>query len=344
MLALAAALPAAGISARLWRPYEDALGEARCLHLFGTSPEFLRVVESAQACGIRVVLSPQMWHEEDGSCGNPRTWLEKARAAVSKAGQWMFSQSPKWQRDLYGAVDLLLPNSKSEGQQILRRCKLPAGQIRVVPHGVDPHWCKADPEPFRRYAKLREFVLYVGAIEPRNEQLGFLYAMKKENIPVVILGDVALGCDWYMEECRRAAGASVQFMAREGLAESLLASAFTACRCLVVGNHEPAAERVALCAGISGTPLVLFEGGCGNEYFGHQAVYVQADDVQSIRQGVLAAWERKRDKNLADHVQTYFSWKAIAGILREVYGQVLRPREVVQTTANLPSPQENNAP
>ena len=69
--------------------------------------------------------------------------------------------------------------------------------------------------------------------------------------------------------------------------------------------------------------LVLFEGGCGSEYFGQQAVYIRPDDVAGIRRGVQAALDRKRSKNLAEHVCTYFSWKAVARALRDAYGQVV---------------------
>ena len=113
--------------------------------------------------------------------------------------------------------------------------------------------------------------------------------------------------------------------------DALLASAFTACSCLVVGGGVPAGERTALKAGASGTPLVLFEGGgvasaarVASEYFGQQAVYVRPDDVAGIRRGVLAALERKRSKSLADHVCTYFSWSAVARATREAYGRARR--------------------
>jgi hypothetical protein len=37
--------------------------------------------------------------------------------------------------------------------------------------------------------------------------------------------------------------------------------------------------------------------------------------------------DRKRSKNLAEHVCTYFSWKAVARALGDAYGQVWRAAE-----------------
>jgi glycosyltransferase involved in cell wall biosynthesis len=324
LTALSEALPQAGVAARLWRPFEDSLADTRCLHLFGTAAEFLPVVDSARQRGVKVILSPESW--QSGADGGlyPRGWLPKAAAWFKKARRGVFTKIPAWQRELYAAVDLLLPNSNVEAQQIARRFKLCPDRLRVIPHGVDPRWAEADPELFCRHAGMRDFVLYAGAIEPNNQQLGFLWAMKTVEVPLVILGDVAPGCEWYLDECRRVAGSQVRFLPRLSGDDPRMASAYTACGCLVVGSGVAAPERIALAAGASGTPLVLYEGGCGSEYFGQQAVYIRPDDVAGIRRGVQAALDRKRSKNLAEHVCTYFSWRALAKALRDVYGQVWR--------------------
>ena len=48
--------------------------------------------------------------------------------------------------------------------------------------------------------------------------------------------------------------------------------------------------------------------------------------VPGIRGGVLTALERGRNQRLADHVRTYFSWDAVARVMREVYAKILRER------------------
>ena len=199
-------MPQAGITARLWRPFEDSLAEARCLHLFGTAAEFLPVVESARRSGVKVVLSPESWRNDADRGPYPRGRLRKTAAWFAKAGRGVFSRVPVWQRELYAAVDLLLPNSNVEAQRIARRFKLPLDRLRVIPHGVDPHLAEADPELFCQHAGVRDFVLYAGSVEPNNQQLGFLWAMKEfGTFPLVILGDVAPQCQWYLDECRRVA-------------------------------------------------------------------------------------------------------------------------------------------
>ena len=192
----------------------------------------------------------------------------------------------------------------------------------MIPHGVDPCLAAADPELFCRHAGVRDFVLYAGTIEPKNQQLGFLWAMKNIEVPVVILGDVAPRLPVVSGRMPSRGGFAGAVRAADGWNDPLVASAYAACGCLVVGSGVAAPERIALAAGVSGTPLVLFEGGCGSEYFGQQAVYIRPDDVAGIRRGVQAALDRKRSKNLAEHVRTYFSWKAVAGRCGRPIGQV----------------------
>ena len=321
LTALSGALPQAGVAARLWRPFEDSLADSRCLHLFGTAAEFLPVVEFAREIRARSCCRPNPGKSglipapiPAGGCKNQQLGSEDGRG--------FFSRTPAWQRELYAAVDLLLPNSNSEAQQIARRFKLPPDRLRVIPHGVDPRLAEADPEIFRRHAGMRDFVLYAGTIEPNNQQLGFLWAMKNVDEPLIILGDVAPQCDWYLDECRWVAGPRVQFLPRLAANDPKLASA---CGLWMSGRGKRRCRTGANCSGgrPSGTPLVLYEGGCGSEYFGQQAVYVRPDDVVGIRGGVQAALDRKTSRNLAEHVCTYFSWKAVARTLRDAYGQVL---------------------
>jgi glycosyltransferase involved in cell wall biosynthesis len=333
MLTLARELPNVGVAARLWRPWEDPLTEASCLHLFGTAEEFRPVVEMARQLHIPVVLSPLAWLPEAGQSADPSGRRPLARKMAAWAGHLGQSVYPRWpspHRQLYQSVDLVLPHSNAEAQQIIRQFRVPGERIRVVPHGADPRLALADPGPFAQRVGERDFVLYVGPIEPRNGQLGFLLAMRDENLPIVFLGGAVAGCEWYEAACRRAAGVPgeagcrVHFAGQIAPGDALRASAYAACGCLVVASGVEAPERIALEGGMSGAPLVLFQDSPADEYFGHQAIYVKPDDLRAVRRGVLAALGRKRSASLAEHIRTYFSWNAMAKITREAYGRVLR--------------------
>jgi glycosyltransferase involved in cell wall biosynthesis len=226
---------------------------------------------------------------------------------------------PSWRRRLYHAVDVLMPNSQAEAEQLVRYFGVSTKRIHVVPNGADGRLAEADPEPFARRVGGRGFVLCPGRIEPRKNQLGLIRAMRASGVPLVILGDPVAGREGYAARCRRAADRHVTFLGRLDHEDPLLASAYAACGCLALTSWFETPGLVALEAGMSGAPLVLPEGGCASEYFGPMAGYVRPNDRAGIRRAVLAALERGRSAELARHVREHFSWTVAAEATRDGY-------------------------
>jgi len=324
MLAMAETLPAVGVRAGLWRPWEDVVLQADCLHLFGSLPEHLPVVELARRQGVPVVLSTIAWFELANCLRQPGPLSRRLAACGKFVARTVCPRLPSWRRRLYGQVDLLLPNSNAEAAQLVDYFGVDQKRIHVIPNAADPRFAAADPEPFAELVGARDFVLCAGRIEPRKNQLGLLLAMHDTDVPVVVLGDVVPGYEWYLKQCLKAANARVKFVPRIGHHDPLLASAYAACGCLALTSWFETPGLVALEAGMSGVPLVLPEGGCAREYFGWQAAYVQPHDLPGIRRAVLEALSRGRSESLARHVQTYFSWETTATITRDAYEKVLR--------------------
>ncbi len=322
MTALGRALPSVGVDARRWRPWEQRLAGAGCLHLFGSLPEHLPVVEAAHRQGVPVVLSTIAWFDLAGYWREPRPLGKRLGACARFLARTACPRLPSWRRRLYHAVDLLMPNSQAEAEQLVRYFGVPAERIHVVPNGADERFARADPEPFARRVGARGFVLCAGRIEPRKNQLGLVRAMRGSDVPVVVLGDVVPGYEWYADRCRRAADGHVRFLGRLDHDDPLLPSAYAACGCLALVSWFETPGLVALEAGTSGVPLVLPEGGCAREYFGTMAAYVKPNDPAGIRRAVLAAVRRGRSPALARHVRDHFSWTAAARATREGYEKV----------------------
>ena len=323
MLATARALAAAGVDTRMWRPWEDALEAADCLHLFGSEPEHLPLVEAARRKGVPVALSTIAWFALANCLREPRPLPHRLAASARFLARAALPRLPSWRRRLYHTVDLLLPNSNAEAAQLVRYFDVPREKIHITPNGADRRFAAADAEPFVELVGVRNFVLYAGRIEPRKNQLNFLRAMRGADVPIVVLGDAVPGCEWYFDACRRVAGRRVQFLPRLDHDDPRLAAAYAACGCLVLASWFETPGLVALEAAMSGTPLVLPEGGCGKEYFGDHALYVRPGDLRGIRRGVDIALAHGRDESLAEHAGENFSWMAAAQAVREAYEKII---------------------
>ena len=323
MLALARSLRSMGVAARLWRPWEDSFAGVDCLHLFGSLPEHLPVVEAARRHNLPVVLSTIAWFELANCLREPRPWAWRMAACARFVARAACPRLPSWRRRLYQAADLLLPNSNAEAEQLVRYFGVGRERILITPNGADERFAAADPGPFARLVGTRDFVLCAGRIEPRKNQLAFLRAMRGTGVPIVVLGDAVPGHQGYLAKCRRAAGEHVQFVPRIDHDDPLLAGAYAACGCLVLASWFETPGLAALEAATSGAPLVLPEGGCAREYFGPHAAYVKPHDLRGIRREVLAALARGRSTKLAELVRTNFSWNAAAEVTRQAYERIL---------------------
>ena len=204
---------------------------------------------------------------------------------------------------------------------------MPRQRIHVVLNGAEVRFARAMPDAFVEEFGVRDFVLYAGRIEPRKNQLNFLRAMEGTNVPIVILGDVVPGHERYADRCRQAAGPRVWFLDRFEHDDPLLASAYAACRCLVLTSWFETPGLVALEAGMSGAPLVLTSRGCTAEYFGPHAQYVRPNDLRGIRAMVMRAMWGQRSAVLAEHVRRNFSWAAAARATAAAYEELLAQPE-----------------
>jgi glycosyltransferase involved in cell wall biosynthesis len=326
------------VKARLWRPWEESLSEAKCLHLFGSLPEHLPLVEAARRADLPVLLSTITWFDWSAYWREPGNLIHRLRAVAGFAARAACPKLPSWRRTLYQSVDLLLPNSNAEAAQLTRYFQVPSEKLHIVPNGADPRFADADPEPFLKLldrqfsartpkavcSQIAEgrFVLYVGRIEPRKNQLGLLNAMCGTGVPVVLLGDAVPGHDRYWKTCCRAADGSVIFLPRLDHDDPLLKSAYAACGCLALTGWYETPGLVALEAAMTGTPLVLPRGGSAHEYFDRDALYVRPDDLLGIRRAVLEALERPRSKQIAQRVQDNFTWEVAARVTLEAYRRV----------------------
>lgn len=315
-----AALRAAGVDARHWRPWDDSLADdVDLLHFFGSRREFLPLVEAARKQGKRVALSTIAWFDWRNAWREHSGLLSRTCAAARYALRAALPRLPSWRRRLYEAADVLLPNSQAEAEQLIRLFDVPAAKICVVPNGFDARFAHGDPTLFMRRFGLRDFVLCVGRIEPRKNQLGLIRALSGSGHPVVILGDAVPGREAYAEACRAAADENVSFINAIGHDDPLLASAYAACRCLALVGWYETPGLAALEAAATGAPLVLPRGGCAAEYFGPHAEYVMPNDLRRIRDAVTAASARPRSRELAELVAATFTWKQVAAATQAAY-------------------------
>ncbi len=272
--------------------------------------------------GLPVVFSPVLLLPGSG-----------VRAAVGGAA---LSGVPDYEtllvRRLLGLADLVIALSAAEAAC----CERLAGQplpLALVPNPVEATiFAAGDPALFLRYAAARwsidlsrGFVLAVGRIEPRKNQLRLISALAG-GPPLVLLGHEADGD--YAAACHAAAGANIVFAGGLPPESALLASAYGACRVFAHVATAEGAPLVALEAGAAGASLMLSDHAAHREFLGPFARLVPALDVDTMRVTLRDLWDHPppagQRRLQALHLATAHGYLEHAATLARLYSAMMR--------------------
>jgi glycosyltransferase involved in cell wall biosynthesis len=311
-----------GVQVDLFDPWKGKVEEYDILHIFGSVKDCLPLAGVAKTRGVKVATSPVLWsnwrrafHEE----GSVRT---KAGLVARHLTKVLFPAFPSSRRKLLAASDMLFPNSEAEKKLIMRLFSIPASKIRPVPNGVDASFAQADASQFRAQHGSEPFVLCVGRIEPRKNQLNLIRALRGEKRRLVLIGSPVSGSERYFESCRREGEGFTTFIKTIWHGDGMLASAYAACDLFVLPGWFETPGLAALEASLAGARVVVTQEGSTREYFEDKAFYLDPASVADIRRKVRSALESPRRASLKQHVLENFTWEHVAdkyiGLYREL--------------------------
>lgn len=205
-----------------------------------------------------------------------------------------------------GAARVLTVSERSR-RDLVELYGLPAERVVVTPNGVDPAFRPGAPGS-------RDYVLSVGAVQPRKNQLAALAAARAAGLPLVVVGpekDTALAREL------RAAGATLR-----GYVEvEELAALYRGAACLVQASRYEGFGLPVLEAMASGTPVVTVPDEALLEVAGDAAVVAEAP---ALADGIRRALAEREQLSAAGLERARsFTWRAAAERTLAVYREVL---------------------
>ncbi|HBE77404.1 MAG TPA: glycosyltransferase [Firmicutes bacterium] len=299
------------VEAEITSDPEADLAKYDLVHLFNLMPveEIWPLFHNAFRQKKKIVLSPIFW--------NPNEFLSQSDGTAGLKSWWETSMELR-QKLLLG-VDLMLPNSLLELAVLKKHFqRLPAAQIVV--NGVDRLFCHAKPDQFRRKYHGRDFILSVGRICRRKNQLALIKAARALKLPLVLIGPLNDGL--YYQECRRAsAGADVKFF--DCLSQPELSSAYAAARVHALVSWYDTPGLVSLEAALACCAIVTTIRGSAKEYFGNLAYYCNPNSSESIQRALRNAWVAPENLQLKTQVFKNYIWEKTAEQTLRGYRTVL---------------------
>ncbi len=313
-----------GISVKLFDPWKDKLKDYDILHTFGSVKDCLPVMEAARTAGIKNVLSTICWYSWKSAWHTYPEFKPRAVSTLRHAAKTFLPFVPSKRKRMMEISDLLLPNSQTEADQLKSFFGMPESKIITVPNGVDSSFAEAMPENFVTEYGFRDFVLCVGRIEPRKNQLNMVRALSGIQAPVVFIGDYVPHYKAYYDHCRKEAGKNIHFLGP--LPHHTLPSAYAACKTFVLTSWLETPGLAALEAGLAGSNVVITTEGATREYFQDFALYARPENLAEIRAAVEKSLARPKTGLLREHVLKNYLWKNVAQKTLEGYQKICANR------------------
>lgn len=308
--ALAERLPRFGYEAALGHFPDADLTANDIVHVFNVaSPQVsLPVMEAAKASGRHVAFSPifldnrcrLLWQVDlpavfaaDGMDVSARLRAIDDAAELIRATPFShaFELTPGYNAmigHMLDQADRCIFLSEYERQALASATgRAVSGDVILNPVDADL-FARANPQLFADAYGVKDYVLCVGRIEPRKNQLMLAYALRDVDVPIVFAGE-ALDFPDYERLVREIVGDRGHFVGRIPSQSAMLASAYAGAKCFALPSWAEGGPLSALEAGAAGTPLVLSSFSGEHEYFGEFAEYCRPSSEESIKNAILRA-------------------------------------------------------
>ena len=222
-------------------------------------------------------------------------------------------------------ADRVIANSKIECETLSRIFELEREKFATVYNGVDDIFLdRVSPEVFRQYIDIkRPFILNVGNIEPRKNQLQLAKAIKEfPNLKLVLIGHVR--DREYEKKIKLIGGEQLRFIGPLPHESDLLRSAYAACELFCLPSTLETPGLAALEANTVGKKIIITEEGSTREYFGDNVEYVNPFSTKSLINAIAKILDGKSQEILESPIKERgFTWKETIKDLIDVYSELL---------------------
>jgi len=300
LLKYAEHLPAHGVEVvwhDIWEPQFDTVDAVHFFSGIGGSANFCGYVKDR---GLPLIISSSLWITEATADRYP---IEQIRTQFSYA-------------------DVIVPNSAIEADTLAEVLGLPRERFKPVMNAADARFSlSADPALFRAKFEIDgPFILCVGNIEARKNQLSLVRALSANGPPLVLAGEVRER--QYADQVLAEGGSRLRYVGRIGHDDPLLASAYAACSVFALPSTLETPGLAALEAAAAGGAIVITHEGSTREYFGDLVHYVDPADPTDIHRKIELALAAGPNPALKAHVASRFTWPAAAAALAAIYAGV----------------------
>lgn len=215
------------------------------LHVWGLELQHRNTLKWARSGGKRTVLSALV------SYPGWKSWLRHLASLVVGPA--------RLREPMLAMIDCITVVNKAQAQYLVTTVGFPQEKIRVVPNLVADIFFTIKSSTPPRTREVEPYVLCVGNVCRRKNQLALVGACRKLGVPLLLVGSILTGENDYGEAVEQAMAADNTCRWVRGLAPGSveLAEAYRDAAVFALPSHEETQPISALEAAACGKPLVL---------------------------------------------------------------------------------------
>jgi glycosyltransferase involved in cell wall biosynthesis len=314
-----------GVAVDLFNPWEHKFSNYDLVIFWGSDAVLLSAAKSAKSSNPKVVAYPIYWSSFLASLFSDFPMSARIKLAFHDVMKNFFPFLGAFTRrfQLMHLFDALLVSSPTEGRLLAKHFLLDPSKCITVWNGVDSDFGDVGSSMFRKKYGLSQFVLTVGRIEPRKNQLRLIKALRKVDVPLVIIGDAMQGHERYYDACRESAGKNVRFLPFLANNSEMLRSAFAACVVFAMPSFFETPSIAALEAALCQVKVIITPYGTTRDFFHDYVTYVSPFSVSNIRNSVVSALDSPNDARLCTHIRENFTWEVLTDRIIQIFDHII---------------------
>jgi glycosyltransferase involved in cell wall biosynthesis len=226
------------------------------------------------------------------------------------------------QRRVLEDADMLFPIAEEEYRTMKVELGIKNSNYIIVPNAIDfkKNSISDDGQGLVINNKsIKNYVLCVGRIESRKNQLNLIKALRGTNIPVVFVGAINSKHKGYSKEFLKNID-NKQFFYLGKVNHSEMMEIYSKAKVHVLPSWVEVIPLVDIEASYAGCKLVTTKNSYIKEYLGENALYCDPGNLNSIKQLTLQMYNQNSKTNIED-IKT-FTWSEVVERVYEGYRRV----------------------
>ena len=231
------------------------------------------------------------------------------------------------QRELLEMSDLILVQTDAERKDIRKDFGFTNQNFKKIVNGVDSRFATASPDWFMDRYDLSDFILCVGRIEPRKNQIAVAKAVLglKSQLPnskLVFVGRISWRHPEYALRFLILVHRYSWIYHIPQIPYERVGSCYAAAKVHVLASWFETTGLVNLEAALAGVNVVA-TGERAREYLKNFAYYCDPGNIGSIVEAISKAWKNPSSPELRDHILKNYTWKVVGKQTLAAYSEVL---------------------